>query len=142
MTKIAIWAERSWHTVDPAGSVYTRVTPATRLALSGELREGGRGATTGRARLRWRQGLVAVEIALAVVLVAGAGLMIRTVRNLLTIDAGFNADGVLTMRVSTPTVFYPDSARVIAYWTDVEQRVAALPGVKHVAAVRLLPLAT
>ena len=115
---------------------------ASGLALSGELREGGRGATTGRARLRWRQALVAVEIALAVVLVAGAGLMIRTVRNLLTIDAGFNADGVLTMRVSTPTVFYPDSTRVIAYWKDVEQRVAALPGVKRVATVRLLPLAT
>ena len=58
---------------------------ATHLAPAGELREGGRGATSGRARLRWRQLLVAVEIALAVVLVAGAGLMIRTVRNLLTI---------------------------------------------------------
>jgi predicted permease len=115
---------------------------ATRVALSGELRDGGRGATTGRARLRWRQALVATEIALAVVLVAGAGLMIRTVRNLLAIDSGFNADGVLTMRVSTPAVFYPDSARVVAYWNDVERRVAALPGVKHVAAVRLLPLAT
>ena len=115
---------------------------ATGLALSGELREGGRGATAGRARLRWRQALVAVEIALAVVLVAGAGLMIRTVRNLLTIDPGFRADGVLTMRVSTPTVFYPDSARVISYWEDVERRVAAVPGVKHVASVRLLPLAS
>ena len=115
---------------------------ATGMALSGELREGGRGATTGRARLRWRQALVAVEIALAVVLVAGAGLMIRTVRNLLTIDPGFRADGVLTMRVSTPTVFYPDSTRVISYWDDVERRVAAVPGVKHVAAVRLLPLAS
>ena len=126
-------------------AVLTGVLPlahATRLALSGELREGGRGATAGRARLRWRQALVATEIALAVVLVAGAGLMIRTVRNLLTIDAGFNADGVLTMRVSTPAAFYPDSARVIAYWNDVERRVAALPGVKHVASVRLLPLAT
>jgi predicted permease len=115
---------------------------ATRLAVSGELREGGRGATTGRARLRWRQALVAAEIALAVVLVAGAGLMIRTVRNLLTIDPGFRADGVLTMRVSTPAVWYPDSLRVVAFWDDVQRRVASLPGVKRVAAVRLLPLAT
>jgi predicted permease len=126
-------------------AILTGVLPlahATGLALSGELREGGRGATAGRARLRWRQALVAVEIALAVVLVAGAGLMIRTVRNLLTIDPGFRADGVLTMRVSTPTVFYPDSARVISYWDDVERRVAAIPGIKRVATVRLLPLAT
>jgi predicted permease len=115
---------------------------ATRLAPAGELREGGRGTTTGRARLRWRQLLVAVEIALAVVLVAGAGLMIRTVRNLLTIDPGFRADGVLTMRVSTPSMWYPDSIRVIAFWDDVQRRIAALPGVKRDAAVRLLPLAS
>jgi predicted permease len=115
---------------------------ATHLAPAGELREGGRGATSGRARLRWRQLLVAVEIALAVVLVAGAGLMIRTVRNLLTIDPGFRADGVLTMRVSTPSIWYPDSVRVAQFWDDVERRVSVLPGVKHAAAVRLLPLAT
>jgi len=115
---------------------------ATQLALSGELREGGRGSTVGRGRLRWRQALVAIEVALAVVLVAGAGLMIRTVRNLLNVDPGFHADGVLTMRISTPQVFYPDSVRVIAFWDDLQRRVAALPGVKRVAAVRLLPLAT
>jgi predicted permease len=115
---------------------------AKHLALSSELREGGRGSTSGRARLQWRQALVAVEIALAVVLVAGAGLMIRTVSNLLSIDPGFNADGVLTMRVSTPSNWYGDSIRVMAFWGDVQQRVAAIPGVKRAAAVRLLPLAT
>ncbi len=115
---------------------------ATHLAPAGELREGGRGATSGRARLRWRQALVATEIALAVVLVAGAGLMIRTVRNLLTIDPGFRADGVLTMRISTPSLWYPDAARVVAFWDEVQRRVSALPGVKQAAAVRLLPLAT
>lgn len=126
-------------------AVLTGILPlahATHLAVSGELREGGRGATIGRARLRWRQALVAIEIALAVVLVAGAGLMIRTVRNLLTIDPGFRADRVLTMRISTPATWYPDSVRVSAFWNDVQRRVASLPGVKRVAAVRLLPLAT
>lgn len=112
------------------------------LAPSRELREGGRGSTTSRARLRWRQALVAIEIALAVVLVAGSGLMIRTVRHLLSIDPGFNADGVLTMSVSTPSNWYQDSVRVVGFWDDVQQRVAAIPGVKRVSAVRLLPLAT
>jgi predicted permease len=86
--------------------------------------------------------LVAAEVALAVILVAGAGLMIRTVQNLLTIDTGFRPDGVLTMRISTPAQWYPDSLRVAAFWDDIQHRLAALPGVKHVGAARLLPLAT
>ena len=87
---------------------------ATHIAPAGELKEGGRGATSSRARLRWRQSLVATEVALAVVLVVAAGLMIRSVRNLLAIDAGFRPDGVLTMRLSTPSTWYPDSVRVVA----------------------------
>ncbi|HKW11689.1 MAG TPA: ABC transporter permease [Gemmatimonadaceae bacterium] len=115
---------------------------ATHVAPAGELKEGGRGATMSRARLRWRQSLVATEVALAVVLVVAAGLMIRSVQNLLAIDAGFRPDGVLTMRLSTPATWYPDSVRVAAFWDELQRRVAAVPGVKHVGAVRLLPLAT
>lgn len=115
---------------------------ATHIAPAGELKEGGRSATSGRGRLRWRQSLVATEVALAVVLVVAAGLMIRSVRNLLAIDAGFRPDGVLTMRLSTPSTWYPDSVRVAAFWNDVQRRVGAIPGVKRVGAVRLLPLAT
>jgi putative ABC transport system permease protein len=115
---------------------------ATQVAPAGELKEGGRGATSSRARLRWRQSLVATEVALAVVLVVAAGLMIRSVRNLLSIDAGFRPDGVLTMRLSTPSTWYPDSIRVAAFWDELQARVAAIPGVKRVGAVRLLPLAT
>ncbi|HEX6316410.1 MAG TPA: ABC transporter permease [Gemmatimonadaceae bacterium] len=115
---------------------------AARVAPAGDLKEGGRGSTTGRARLRWRQGLVAAEVALAVVLVTGAGLMIRSVRNLLAIDTGFRAEGVLTMRVTTPASWYPDSIRVAEFWADVQRRVAALPGVSQAGAVRALPLAS
>lgn len=128
-----------------AAAVLAGVLPAlqaTHIAPAGELKEGGRGATSGRVRLRWRQSLVATEVALAVVLVVAAGLMIRSVRNLLAIDAGFRPDGVLTMRLSTPSTWYPDSVRVAAFWDDLEHRVAAIPGVKRVGAVRLLPLAT
>ena len=115
---------------------------ATHIAPAGELKEGGRGATSSRARLRWRQSLVATEVALAVVLVVAAGLMIRSVRNLLAIDTGFRADGVLTMQISTPSTSYPDSMRVAAFWDELQSRVAALPGVRHVGAARILPLAT
>jgi predicted permease len=82
------------------------------------------------------------EVALAVVLVVGAGLMIRSVRNLLSIDAGFKPDGVLTMQLSTPAQWYPDSMRVIAFWNDLQRRVASVPGVTQAGAVRNLPLAT
>jgi predicted permease len=115
---------------------------ATHIVPADELKEGGRGMSSGGARLRWRQGLVATEVALAVVLVTAAGLMIRSVRNLLAIDSGFRAEQVLTMRLSTPSVWYPDSASVAAFWGELQRRVAAVPGVEKVGAVRLLPLAT
>ena len=111
------------------------------LAPAGALREGSRGTTAARARLRWRQSLVVTEVTLAVVLVVAAGLMIRSVRNLLAVDTGFNPTGVLTMRISTPASWYPDSVRVAGYWSELQRRVAALPGVKRVGAVRSLPLA-
>jgi putative ABC transport system permease protein len=115
---------------------------ARQVAPAGELKEGGRGATAGRARLRWRQMLVTTEIALAVVLVVAAGLMIRSVTNLLAIDTGFRPDGVLTMRLSTPSSWYPDSVRVAGFWDELGRRVRAVPGVTAVGGARLLPLAS
>jgi len=76
------------------------------------------------------------------VLVVAAGLMIRSVRNLLSIDAGFRPDGVVTMQISTPATWYGDSIRVVNFWSELQRRVAAVPGVKSVGAVRNLPLAT
>ncbi|HUF28774.1 MAG TPA: ABC transporter permease [Gemmatimonadaceae bacterium] len=115
---------------------------ASGVAPGAAMRDGARGATTGRARLRWRQAVVAIEVALAVVLVTGAGLMIRTVANLLAIDTGFRPEGVLTMRLSTPAAWYPDAPRVAAFHDELRRRVAAIPGVQAVGAARILPLAT
>jgi putative ABC transport system permease protein len=114
---------------------------AARVAPAGALKEGGRSATAGPGRLRWRQALVAAEVALAVVLVVGAGLMIRSVSNLFAIDAGFRPEGVLTMRLSTPSTWYPESPQVSNFYDELQRRVATLPGVRSVGAARLLPLA-
>ena len=111
-----------------------------RVAPALTLREGGRAATAGAARLRWQRALVVAEVALAVVLVAGAGLMVRSVRNLFATEAGFRAEGVLTMRLSTPSPWYPDSLRVAGFWDELQRRVTAVPGVEAVGAVRQLPL--
>jgi predicted permease len=114
---------------------------ATRVNASETLKDGGRGATTGRARLRARQLMVVGEIALAVVLIVGGGLMIRTVQGIMAIDPGFRSEGVLTMEISVPTSRYPDGASVTAFFDELRHRVERLPGVQHVAAARLLPLA-
>jgi predicted permease len=131
--------------VTAAASLLAGVLPAlqaTRVAPAGELKEGGRSATVGANRLRWRQALVVAEVALAVVLATGAGLMIRSVSNLLAIDPGFRPEGVLTMRLSTPSTWYPDSVSVETFYGELQRRVAALPRVDAVGAVRILPLAT
>ncbi len=114
---------------------------ATHVSPAEELKEGGKGSSIG-GRLRWRQTLVTAEVALAVILVVGAGLMVRSVANLLAIDPGFSTNGVLTMRLSTPSAWYGDSVRVAAFWDGVQAKVKALPDVEQVGAVRLLPLAT
>lgn len=124
-------------------SVLVGIPPAlqaSRLTPGDDL--GGRAATMGLQRLRWRQSLVAAEIAIAVVLVVAGGLMVRSVRNLLSIDAGFRPEGVLTLRLSTPVAMYPDSIRVAGFWNELQRRVGELPGVTQVGAVRNLPLGT
>jgi predicted permease len=129
--------------VTAAAALLAGVLPALQVAHvapARELKEGGRAATAGPSRLRWRQLLVAGEVALAVVLAAGAGLMVRSVANLLAIDAGFEPTGVLTMRLSTPSAWYPDSVRVAAFHDELARRVAEVPGVAAVGAARLLPL--
>lgn len=114
---------------------------ASHVAPAADLKDGGRGATSGVSRLRWRQALVTAEIALAVVLVCGAGLMVRTVANLFAVDAGIEPGSVLTMRLSTPAAFYQDSTAVERFHMELTRQVAALPGVQHVGTVRNLPLA-
>jgi predicted permease len=113
----------------------------TRVHLTETLKDGGRGATAGRVRLRTRELLVVAEVALAVVLLVGGGLMIRTVQRMLSIDPGFRSERVLTMELSIPSARYPEDARVSAFYDELRRRVSRLPGVQAAGAARLLPLA-
>jgi predicted permease len=115
---------------------------ALQVDLVDGLRDGGPHATVGRRRQRLRGALVAVEVALAVVLVIGAGLMIRTLAALRDVDLGFNPDRVLTMRATIPTARYPTQENVVNFFAELRQRVDALPGVEAAGIVRALPLAT
>ncbi len=109
--------------------IYKYAQPRVALAL----REGGRNASGGRERRRARSMLVVAQVALALVLLVGAGLMIRTIRALKHVAPGFTAPNqVLTLRVSIPDAQAPDNERVARMHHDIAQNIAAVPGVTSV----------
>jgi predicted permease len=111
---------------------------AGRAQLGDVLKEGGRGeAAVG---VRTRRLLVAGEVALSVVLLMGAAVMVRSLRALQTVDAGFDERNVLTMTVSLPATRYPMPAQRTAFFDSALERLRALPGVTAVGAIDDLPL--
>lgn len=113
---------------------------ASRASLSGVLRESGRGVSAGRARQRFRRALVVGEIALSVVLVIGAGLLIRTFWELRGIDLGFQTEEIVTARIALPSTSYPDPEDVVSFFSELEERLEAIPGARAAGAARVLPL--
>jgi putative ABC transport system permease protein len=113
---------------------------ATRGVLSGSLKEGGRGAVTSRGGARVRGILVIVEMALAVMLLAGAGLLMRSFMRLQSVDPGFNPTQTLSFELSLPDSRYEDEPRQVAFFDRLLPRLRALPGVRAADAVMALPL--
>jgi putative ABC transport system permease protein len=107
--------------------------------LTDDLREGGRHGGGPRSR-RALGTLVVAEVALSLVLLACAGLLIRSFVRLQNIDPGFRAEGLLTARVQLPATRYNDERRSAGFFTDVLGRIATLPGVESAAGVSYLPL--
>jgi predicted permease len=127
-----------------ATTIVFGLAPALRtlhVNLVESLREGGQ-HTVGGHRQRVRSALVVAEVTLAVVLVIGAGLMIRSLSALGRINLGFNPDQMLTMRVSIPQAKYDTPEKVVDFYRQLNTRVRALPGVQSAGFVRVLPLAT
>lgn len=120
------------------------LVPAVQAVRAGpvEARQGAGAAAAGRSLVNARCALIVGEVALAVVLVAGAGLMVRTVGNLMAIDPGFESDQVVTVELALPSSRYPAAASVAAFYRELEGRVEALPGVETAGATRILPLAS
>jgi predicted permease len=111
--------------------VYKYAGGRTSLAL----REGGRTLSTGRERHRARNVLVVVQVALALVLLIGSGLMIRTLLALRHVRPGFTSpEKVFTARVFVPSAQFPDPERVVRLDDDIMQKIAAIPGVTSVGA--------
>jgi putative ABC transport system permease protein len=107
--------------------------------LEPALREGGRGGTS-RSGGRLRGALVAAELALALPLLVGAGLLFQSFVRLSAVDPGFRAEKVLTFQLSLPTARYPQPVAQAAFYGRLLERLRGLPGVTAAGAVQPLPL--
>ena len=110
-----------------------------RVSLSSVLREEGRSGTAGRASKAVRRSLVVAQVALAFVLLIGAGLLLASFERLLSVDPGFVAENVLTGRLSPLATRYKDENARRGYTDRVLTRIRALPGVEAAGASSFLP---
>jgi len=103
------------------------------------LKEGGRSNSAG-TRVRWMTGtMVVLEIALTLVLLVGAGLMVRSFLKLYTLDMGFNGDHLMAMRLELPSTKYPDAAARRAFYDRLAPRLASLPGAESLSFTTSVP---
>ena len=128
--------------VSLATSLVFGIVPAVTASsgLQEALREGGRHSGGPRAR-RVLSSLVVAEVALSLVLLTGAGLLIRSFARLQQIDPGFRADHLLTARVQLPGTRYREDTRISDFFTRAIEGVSAVPGVRSASAISFLPLA-
>jgi putative ABC transport system permease protein len=108
-------------------------------AVSRAIKEGGMRTTANAGRNRVRRGLVVAEIALAVMLVIGAGLLIRSFANLTSVDAGFDPTNRITFGLVLPQAAYPDSQRRVAFHAELKRKLEAIPGAQSASAMQGLP---
>jgi putative ABC transport system permease protein len=113
---------------------------ATNPNLTESLKEGGRSSTEGLRGAHLRNSLVVSEIAIALVLLIGAGLMIKSFVRLQEVDPGFHPERILTWDVGLPSAKYKEDAQVVGFYNQFMTRVAAQRGVESVAGISALPL--
>ena len=113
---------------------------AGRRDPSDALREGGRTGSDGRRMRRWGDGLVIAEVAIAVLLAVGAGLLARSFQELQSIDPGLDPDGVMTMELALPGTRYDSASKIERFYDELTDRTRQLPTVTSVALVSRLPL--
>jgi len=108
--------------------------------LSRTLKEGGKSSTSGRERLRARSALVVAQVALALVLLVGSGLMARSFMELRSVDLGFDSSDRLAFRVALPQAEWGDVQRVRLFHRQLVDQMVAIPGVRSAALTTAVPL--
>jgi predicted permease len=119
------------------------LAPAMRAARSdvqAMLKEGGRGGSLGGVRDRLRSSLIAAELALALLLLVGAGLLIRSSLALNRVNSGFDPSGVMSARLALPAAEFPDHDRIALTFTNLAERVKAIPGTERAALTSQIPM--
>ncbi len=119
------------------------LAPALQLSkpnLTESLKEGGRGAGGLASGNRLRSGLVIAEIAMTLILLVCAGLLMRTVVQITSVDKGFNSENVLAMNIGVTSAKYPKPENRIAFYQQVSDRIATIPGVKAAGVTSVMPL--
>ncbi|MEO8201641.1 MAG: ABC transporter permease [Gemmatimonadota bacterium] len=111
-----------------------------RRAPGEALKEGGRGGSEGKTGRRWSEALVVGEVAIALLLTLGAGLLVRSFWRLEQVNPGFEAEGVLTASVVLPDASYDSGAKIVSFIDQLLERTRALPGVSSAAASNGIPL--
>jgi putative ABC transport system permease protein len=112
---------------------------ASRTNLNDALKEGGKAAASGGRAHRLRNLFVIVEVALALVLLIGSGLLIKSFARLQAVNPGFNPQNLLTARVSLPYAKYHEEGQSNRFFREALDRIRQIPGVRNVSAVNFLP---
>jgi len=112
---------------------------SSRTNVTDTLKEGGRGSTVSRGRHRLRAVLVVAEVSLALVLLVGAGLLVRSFQGLLSVNEGYTPETLLTMNMNLPATQYSKAPERLNFHEQVQQRLAAIPGVRGSALVTHVP---
>ena len=110
-----------------------------RTDVQASLRDGTRQVGAGARQRRLRQSFVVAEVALAVVLLVGAGLMLRSFTTLQAVDSGMDTRDVLTLRVALPGRKYTEPAKTLPFFQEATRRIRALPGVRSAGMISYLP---
>src|ERR1039457_3202877 len=113
---------------------------ATRVDPASSMKEGGRSATTGAGRARLRSALIVSEVALAFVLLAGAGLLVGSFFRMLQVDTGFTSDNVITAHLPIARDRFPHPEQLLQYVRLLDDRLRSSPGVRDVAFSNVLPM--
>jgi predicted permease len=140
-TSIDAWALALTAVISLATGILFGLAPALQAGRKGsfDILKGGR-STEGRRPKRLRATLVICETAFSLLLVAAAGLLLRSFAQILKVDPGFRPDGVLTLRVALPDAVYSKPEQVRGFYNELIGRVQQLPGVHYAGAISALPL--